>query len=700
MNQLLQIAGASALAVLISNAQSSDILELEEFEVQGRVLYSDQINALKTPTPIVDVPQSLSIVTSEEISKRGFTAVGDIIDYTPGVNTSQGEGHRDAVVFRGVRSTADFFVDGVRDDVQYYRPLYNVEQVEILRGPNALFFGRGGTGGILNRVSKKGVLGESFHAYQVGVDSFGAFDIQLDSNFAIGDDAAFRLNAMYEGLNNHRDFYNGDRVGLNPKVKLQVSELTTVNVSYEYIDHERFIDRGIPTDANGQPVEALEDIVFGDPELNNNFLEAHVVRAKIHHRFADNLKGRIITSYGDYDKLYENFYAVGYDAAANTTTLDGYLDTTQRQNFVFSSDLIGEVETGSLNHMIVAGFEYVDSVNNNDRFNPVFSTTGNDKESFLVENQLNLIGGVGVNADGNPTTVTYSSLNDDTHADVSVFSFYVSDEIEISEKLDLVLGARYDSFEIDVLDVKTRNEGATPDAYNYSRSDDRVSPRLGLVYKPVEKASVYASYSETFLPSSGEQFASISSANRRLDPSEYTNLEAGVKIDFDQGLSATFSVFQIEESAPTPDGPESQIFIDSETTGFEVQLVGSVNEAWSVSAGYSYLDGEQANSDLSLRELPEHMFSFWNNVQITEKLGVGLGFTYQDESYINNSNTAVLPSYTRVDAAVYYTVSESLRLQLNVENLTDELYFPNAHSTHQATVGAPINARFTVTGRF
>ena len=128
--------------------------DIEEVVIKGNVLYSDQVTALKTPVPVLDVPQTVSIITDSDIRKQGFREIGDIVRYTPGVNTSQGEGHRDSVVFRGVRSTADFFQDGVRDDVQYYRSLYNVEQVEILRGPNALLFGRGGTGGMINRVSK------------------------------------------------------------------------------------------------------------------------------------------------------------------------------------------------------------------------------------------------------------------------------------------------------------------------------------------------------------------------------------------------------------------------------------------------------------------------------------------------------------------------------------------------------------------
>jgi len=272
-------------------AENTENSDLGKLTVVGQFLYADQVNALKTPTPIIDVPQSLSIITAEQITQQGFNSIGDIINYTPGVNTSQGEGHRDAVVFRGVRSTADFFIDGVRDDVQYFRPLYNLEQVEILRGPNALLFGRGGTGGILNRVTKKGVIGESFTGIQTSVDSFGGFGVQVDSNFSSRDNMAFRINFMYEGLENHRDFFDGDRFGFNPTAKFILSPDTTLDLSYEYVDHQRFIDRGIPTGSDGRPVEDFENIVFGDPDLNTTELQAHLFRAALQHNFSENLKG-------------------------------------------------------------------------------------------------------------------------------------------------------------------------------------------------------------------------------------------------------------------------------------------------------------------------------------------------------------------------------------------------------------------------
>jgi len=241
--------------------------DVEEIVVKGKVLYSDQVNALRTPTAIVDVPQAVSIVTDEDIRKQGIRSIGDIVRYTPGVNTSQGEGHRDAVVFIGVRSTADFFQDGARDDVQYYRSLYNVEQVEVLRGPNALLFGRGGTGGIINRVTKKATIGENFGSFDLGADSFGASDFAVDYNMELGDNSAIRLNAHVDALENHRDFYDGDRTGFNPTIRVELSDTTTLDLSYEYADHERFIDRGIPT-ANGVPVEDLKNVVFGTSDIN------------------------------------------------------------------------------------------------------------------------------------------------------------------------------------------------------------------------------------------------------------------------------------------------------------------------------------------------------------------------------------------------------------------------------------------------
>ena len=689
----------SALSTLIafsstSIADADEQVPSEETIIRGKYLYSDEINALKTPTPILDVPQSLSIITSELIAERGYTNISDIINYIPGVNTSMGEGHRDSVVFRGIRSTADFYIDGNRDDVQYFRPLYNLEQVEILRGPNALLFGRGGTGGILNRVTKKSDVGESFNAYKFAVDSFGEYSIQLDSNYAVSDKTAFRLNAMYEDLASDRDFYDGERIGLNPTAKLVFNSATTLDLSYEYVDHERFLDRGIPTGADGKPVGELDDVVFGDPELNETRLEAHLFRATLQHEFSEQLKANANAFYGDYDKVYQNFYVSGYNnetATPNEVTLDGYVDSTIRENLILSGNLIAQFETGSIKHTLITGAEYIDTTSDQDRYNAFWDTTSDDNEVFSISRPLSLRGGVGVNALDETTTNDFSlDRNDATEVDLDVYAFYLQDEIELSDKFNIVLGARFESFDMYVDDVENAAEA--------SRKDEEISPRAGIIYKPKENISLYASYSETYLPASGEQFANISDED--LSPDQFESQEIGQKWDF-ANLSLTFAYFENEETTSAKDNESGETFEERglEVEGFEVQLEGQLTDKLFLRTGYSYLEGETGDGEQP-RELPENMASIWANYKATDRLGFGLGASYQDESLITDGGSATLPSYTQVDTAAYYDISPSIRVQMNIENLLDEDYYPNSHSTHQVSVGEPVNVRLSLSGRF
>ena len=691
---------ASSPMVLSQADSDNEPNRMEEVIVAGQFLYADTVNALKTPTPILDVPQSLSLMSAADIRARGFNSIGEVIAYMPGVTTSQGEGHRDAVVFRGVRSTADFYIDGVRDDVQYYRPLYNLEQVEVLRGPNALLFGRGGTGGVLNRVTKKAVIDEAFTQAQISIDSLGEVGGQIDHNARLSNSMALRVNAMVEQLDNHRDFYDGERRGFNPTLHIDMGE-SQFDLSFELVDHQRFIDRGIPTGADGRPVEALEEIVFGDPAVNTTELDAHLWRAALQHNFSETLKLNVSAFYGDYDKLYQNFYASGYDEenTPDEVTLDGYVDTTERQNTIFTANIVKEGMLGGLGHTLLAGVESISTSSDQDRYNTFWDTTQDDKETFSVSRNLGIRGGVGQNALGALATNDFGvDVNDDTRVEIDVTSVYVQDEIELSNEFRVVAGLRYDSFDIDVFNV------VADDAR--SRKDSELSPRFGLVYKPEENISIYASYSESFLPRSGEQFANINGNNDKLAPNTFSNREVGLKYDFDSGLSFTAAMFEIEQRSPqvADNDPATLDVIESEIDGFELQLQGRINDFWSVSAAYSALDGEQVNrsgrTGLTPRELPDSMFSLWNQFSLSSDLNVGFGLTHQSESFINNSNSAVLPSYTRIDASVQYRMSEATTVQLNVENLTDELYFPNAHSTHQATVGAPLNVRLAISTQF
>ena len=677
-----------AFALIASNT-SSFSQDVEEIVVKGKVLYSDQVTALKTPVPIIDVPQTLSIVTDDEIRIQGFRELGDIVRYTPGVNTSQGEGHRDSIVFRGVRSTADFYLDGVRDDVQYYRSLYNLEQVEILRGPNALLFGRGGTGGIINRVTKKAVLDEQFGSFDMGADSFGAFDFAVDYNVSTGEKSALRINFHSDTLENHRDYYDGDRYGFNPTFRLELSPATTLDLSYEHADHERFIDRGVPT-LNGEPVEAFEEIVFGDTDTNLQTLRADIYRANLSHEFSDTRKGNLVVQYSDFQKMYKNYYASGY-SGGDTFTADGYKDPTERTNLIISGNIVNEFQTGSAKHTLLVGAEIIDTENENYRYNTFFITTEDDNEVFNITRPINF----GVNAAGVRTYNDFTAdLKSSTESDIEVTSIYIQDQIDVTDKFKILLGGRFDNFDITVRDVK---KGTSE-----SREDEEFSPRAGLIFKPQENVSLYISYAESFLPRSGEQFKKLDANAARLDPDVYESTEIGVKWDIRPGLSFTASYFDSEQTVATRDsdtGENSEI-VGLQVDGIELELKGQVTEKLSLAIGYSDLDGETANGG-EPREIPEYTASLWATYEVNDRFGIGFGVTAQGESNIKNDKPGlILPDYTRVDFAAYYDLADDLSIQLNVENVTDELYFPHSHSTHQASVGEPLNARISLRKTF
>jgi catecholate siderophore receptor len=676
----------SVPATIFAQENSSDP---EEIIVKGKVLYSDQVTALKTPIPIIDVPQTLSIITDEDIRRQGFRDIGDIVRYTPGVNTSQGEGHRDSVVFRGVRSTADFYLDGVRDDVQYYRSLYNLEQVEILRGPNALLFGRGGTGGIINRVTKKAVLNDAFGSFDMGTDTFGAFDFAVDYNVQTSKNSALRINFHSDTLENHRDYYDGDRYGFNPTLRVQISPQTTLDLSYEHADHERFIDRGVPT-LNGEPVEAFEEIVFGDTDTNLTTLRADIYRANVSHEFSDTQKGNLVVQYSDFAKMYKNYYASGY-SGGDTFTADGYKDPTERTNLIISGNIVNEFQTGSAKHTLLVGAEIIDTENENYRYNTFFITTEDDNEEFNISRPINF----GVNAAGVRTYNDFTAdLKSSTESDIEVTSFYIQDQIDVSDNFKIMLGGRFDTFEITVRDIKNGT--------SESREDEEVSPRAGLIFKPQENLSLYVSYSESFLPRSGEQFKSLSSSSARLDPDVFESTEIGVKWDIRENLSFTVSYFDSEQTQAVRDsdtGENSEI-VGLQVDGIELELKGQVTDRLYLALGYSDLDGETAKGG-EPREIPEQTASLWATYEVNDQFGIGLGITHQGESNIKNDKPGlILPDYTRVDFAAYYDLADDLSVQLNVENLTDELYFPHSHSTHQASVGEPLNARVSLRKRF
>ena len=694
------------IALVIST--SAIFTQDEELEVKGNVLQKDQVNSLQPPMPVLDVPQSVSIITVEDIRNQGFRQIGDLIRYTPGVNTSQGEGHRDAVVFRGVRSTADFYQDGVRDDVQYYRSLYNVEQVEILKGANALLFGRGGTGGLINRVSKTAKIGETFGGLESGVDSFGGADVSLDGNIQVSDSIAFRINFHADSLANHRDMFDGDRVGVNPTMRFEINPSTTLDLSYEYADHERFIDRGIPTDdvsgGTNFPIDALNQFVIGTSDLNKTTLEANILKGNLVHNYSDSGKINFSVTANDFNKMYKNLYASDY--ASGIVTLDGYADVTLRETLSISLSNVNEFDRGTL----AVGIDILDTENNNFRYNTFWSTTKDDNETFALTSTTPRPLNFNVDADGNLTYVDYTSdLNNKSDTDIEVTSIYLTGNIDLSDQWKMILGARYDDVSISIKQygITTPSSGANEGkgALNgtnvtKSRDDSTVSPRFGVIYKPQDNMSLYLSYSESFIPRSGEQYKTFGTSGERFDPDVFENTEVGFKYDTDSGLSLALSYFDMEQIKAAEDGTGGTETRALAIDGFEITLNGDIDERNAIRFGLASVDAVRNTSGDKAKEVPELTYSLWYTHQANDIFSISLGATYQDESIINSASGPKLPDYTRLDMAMAITPNDNDVVRINIENLGDETYYPHSHSNHQASVGESQNMRISYSRRF
>lgn len=641
--------------------------------------------ATKTETALRDVPQSVSVITSDLIRDQSMRSMADAARYVPGITMGQGEGHRDAPTVRGNSTTADFFVDGVRDDVQYFRDFYNADRIEVLKGPNAMIFGRGGGGGVINRVTK---AADGQHhgevAAQAGTDANKR--IAADVGEAVTDRVALRLNGMYEDSESYRDFVDIERYGVNPTVALTLSEDTRVRFSYEYFKDDRTVDRGVPS-RNGRPLEIDEATFFGNPALSFGDVSVNLAGITLEHDFSDSLRLRNHAQYGDYDKFYQNVYPNSAVNAAGNVTLDAYQSGTQRENLFNQTDLIWRVSTGSIVHTVLAGVEVGQQDTDNLRNNSRFSTTPAAVVSIA-----------------NPVTFAvpvFNVPNQNNRTKVNVAAVYLQDQIALTEQFQLVAGVRLDQFDIE---FDNHLNGT-----HFERDDSLVSPRVGVIYKPANPVSLYASYSVSYLPSSGEQFSSLDATSAALEPEEFENIEVGVKWDVLPDLALTGAVYQLDRSnTRAPGAVPGTIVLTGEqrSEGIELSLSGAITENWELIAGYAYQDAEitrttsAAPRGRNVALVPEHQVSLWNAYRFSPRWRVGLGVIHQDEVYASISNAVTLPSFTRVDGAVFFTLNENFEAQLNVENLFDEEYFGTAHNDNNITPGSPTAARVMLTTRF
>ena len=683
---------AASLPAIAAEAEAGD-MEAPTIIVTG---YSDgyaatnSVSATKTDTPLIDVPQSISVVTRQQLDDQAQHSIADVLRYVPGTTVGQGEGNRDQITIRGQNSTADFFVDGVRDDVQYYRNLYNIERIEVLKGPSALIFGRGGGGGVINRVQKAPSAETQFAGLTASFNSFDNWDVAADVNTPLSENAALRVNAFYENLNNHRDAFGGERYAINPYLAAELGRGWRVGLSYEYVKDDRVTDRGIPSLACAQPctpgpLPGNRDTFFGVAGVNQTGLEAHILKARLDGQLAETLLWSTMLLYGHYDKFYTNVFANGpASSQTGTVALSGYSDPTQRENVIAQTNLVWDVSLAGLENKVLLGLEYGEQTSANQRRNAVLSFPSLNLSTMVFP------------------AVSFPTVNRDTKSTVTFFSAYAQNQISIGQHVDVVVGLRFDRF-----DMQGTDFAVNPNR-DFSRVDEKVSPRLGLILKPQQNMSIYASYSRSFLPRSGDQFLALTAVQENLAPERFTNFELGAKWDVRLGLSTTLALFQLDRTnatTPDPANPLTTINIgQTRTKGLEFGVSGRLARHWQVSGGYTYQDAKLRGNDVvRLSQVPKHQVALWNRFDVTPQLGAGVGVIRQSSQFAairTTPATTRLPGYTRLDAALFYTVSDRFQVQFNVENLLNETYFAEAHNNNNITPGAPINARLSARFKF
>ena len=673
------------LEVVLAVGPSSAIVTITDMAAYG---VSSINSTTKTLTPLRDIPQSISVVTREQIRDQSMSSVADVVAYVPGITSHQGENNRDQLVIRGNNTSADFFLNGVRDDVQYYRDLYNVERVEALKGPNSMLFGRGGGGGVINRVSKEAGF-TSLREITLQGGSFGNKRFSGDWDQPLGNKVALRLNGVYENSGSFRNGVDLERYGFNPTATLVVGPKTAVKLSYEYFHDGRVADRGIPS-FHGLPVDVPIETFFGDP--TNSFVRAGVnlVSGVVEHQAGRfNIRNR--TLFGDYDRFYQNYVPGAVTADKTLVSISAYNNATKRQNLFNQTDVTFSASTGSIRHTFLTGAELGRQLTDNFRRTGFFNNTATAILAPLSDPAINT-----------PVTFRQNATDADNHIKTNLGATYIQDQIEINRFLQVVTGARFDYF-----DLQFHNNRNNQDL---RRIDRLVSPRAGVIVKPITAVSLYGNYGVAYLPSSGDQFSQLTTITQQVKPEKFTNYELGAKWDVRRNLSFTTALYRQDRTntrATDPNDPTRILQTGSQrTNGYELGLNGFVTSKWSIAGGYAYQDAFISSATVAAAQgaqvalVPHHTFSLWNNYRVLPRLGLGLGIIHRSDMFAAVDNAVVLPDYTRADAAVFFSITERWRLQANFQNLFDNTYYLNADGNNNISPGAPRGARVALVARF
>lgn len=648
-------------------------------------------SATKTESPLRDIPQTVNVVPQELLRDQGARALQDALKNVPGVGLSHGDGQRDQVTIRGFTAIADQFIDGLRDDALYFRDLSNIERVEVLKGPASVLYGRGSSGGLINRITKKpgGNLAEV--TGQVG--SWNQRRGEFDFGRVLNDGAAaLRVTGAIERADSYRSQQFLERENLSPSLALKLGADTQLLIQGERLSDRRITDFGIPA-FHGRPVNVSASVYYGAANARDvDYTQADVTA------FGFTLSHRINTEWSFRNALRGYGYSLdrnntlvgSVNEAAQTVTLN-HSNVRRNESGVFNqAELLQKTRLGGMDHQLLYGLEL-----GRQRKDQVFVTQNNVATVSLFNPVLPVLP---LKANAAPST--------DNVGVMTVTSVYVQDLMTLSERWKALAGVRHDAFEQETHERR-------PGQPNLARTDREWSPRVGLVYQPTPAQSYYASWSKSFQPSA-EAFP-LAANNAQLAPEETINHEVGTKLDFFNGqASVTASLFRLERTNIKATNPATNTLVPvgvQRSDGLELTFTGQLPQGWQLYSGYAYLDSRVISSvavdagqpvqDKRATLTSMHSANLWLTRPLGGGFSAGGGFNYVGDRFANPGNTVTLPEYVTFDVAVWYRAL-GFDLQLNIFNLFDRKYIIAGHGSapNLNLPGAPRSVQLTLRHAF
>ncbi|HVF22324.1 MAG TPA: TonB-dependent siderophore receptor [Pyrinomonadaceae bacterium] len=650
--------------------------EAESVDVRDDARLS--LSSTKFTQPLLDTPQTVTVISKEVMEEQGATTLRDVLKNVPGLTITAGEGGNpagDNLTLRGFSARNDIFVDGVRDLSPQSRDPFNLEQVDVVKGPGSVYTGRGSTGGSINLLNKTPRLGRSFG----GTLDFGTDRTRratADINLPIGDTIGFRLNLLghHSGVAG-RDVVKFDRWGVAPSLTFGLGKPTRFTVSYYKLKQNNISDYGIPwvpatnnalVEFRDRPAPVPRDTFYGLRNRDFEKLDSDLVTLKFEHDFNDALSLRNQLRYANSSR--DSIATPPRFANNNSTAINRELRSWQTDDKVWDNqtDLIARFNTGIIEHALVTGAN--------------FTRENNIRNTRTAPNMLTTL----LNPDPDDVftgAITASPIVGDVTANSQ--AAYLFDTAKLGKMWELNGGLRWDRFAAD---------GLTTTGTPVSRVDRMLSVRAGAVFKPLPQGAIYASYGTSLNPSL--EGLSYNTANTVIDPEKTYTIEAGSKWDFLGGrMLVSGAVFRVEkQNARTPGvlpGDPPQVLQGKQRVdGLELSVEGNLTRSWQVLAGYTFLDSKTVESNVpaeigkEMVNTPPNSFNVWSTYRLPSGLHFGGGARFVDRRFGNTINTRVVDAYWTFDAMASYPLTEHIDLKLNLYNLTDKFYFDRIGGGH------------------